>query len=292
MLGASINQSIWNSRFFEQGGLFDVFKPWAEWFLLQSAAFPSLDSLTRASHECAVAPPLSGGGFPIRFVRQQRVMRQQRLDLGWRANYQLRIFFSGEVPSRTENWHDFFNAWTWIFLPRVKSAINKRHFYCLDETIEFPWRLQGGNRNREQDMLTLFDEGGLLVVTDDDELWQLVVERRWMSLFVEQSERVYAKMMFIPVGHALFECALNGHPHLHASCIRVTANVAQQLKRSDGGCSLETLKLIDERAALEIERRTHLRSPDDLHAFPIWGLRGWHPQAGDPSFISDKTHFR
>lgn len=291
MFGTSTEQSIWNPGFFEQGGLFDVFKPWSEWFLHHRTAFPSLDSLSEAALQESVAPVLSGGGFPVRFVRQQRILRHQRPDLGWRANYQLRIFFAGEVPSRPANWHDFFNAWTWLFLPKLKAAINTRHFHCIDETIPFPWKMAGGNRNREQDLLTVFDEGGLLVVTEDEELWQCITERRWQDLFLKNAEQLQRRVRFVPVGHALFECALKNHPRLHASCIRVRAN-PEKLSFVDGRAWRKSLAAIDEQAAQILVGRTQLRSPDDLFALPIWGIPGWHPRAGDPGFIADPSYFR
>ncbi|MEY3900882.1 MAG: hypothetical protein RL189_188 [Pseudomonadota bacterium] len=291
MMTTSVEQSIWNPRFFEQGGLFDVFHLWRDWFLLHPNAFPDLRALSLVAAEDSVAEVRSGGGFPIRFVKQQRVMRNRRNDLGWHANYQLRIFLTGEVPSRPDNWHDFFNAWTWIYLPKLKAAINSRHFSCIDETSEFPWKTGGGNRSREQDMLTLFDEGGLLVVTDDDGLWDLLSTRRWQDFFREYGTNDCQRVMFIPVGHALFECALKGHPRLHASCIRVNCRPSEfSLSTREGWKN--ALATVDELAALKISRRTHLRSPDELHALPIWGIHGWHPRAGEDAFLSDSSYFR
>lgn len=292
MLRSSEIQCNWNPRFFEQGGLFEVFKDWQDWFLLHPDAFPDLDALTQLAHQNPRAPVLSGGGFPVRFIRQQRLQRQNRASLDWRSNYQLRIFLSGEVPSRPNNWHDFFNAWTWIYLPKVKATINWRHFQCIEESSGFPWRLEGGNRNREQDMLTLFDEGGMLVVTDNDELWDLIVRRQWKQIFCERFDELESKVNFVPVGHALFECALQGHPRLHASCVRVRCPSTLKAGASNPVELSRFWQRVDECAALEINRRAHLRSPDDLHALPIWGIPGWHPRAGEPAFVADSSYFR
>jgi len=291
MLDSSNNQSIWNPSFFEQGGLFDLFRPWSDWILRHSEAFPTLDELNVLMRQSRVAPVLSGGGFPLKCVKQQRIGRATRELLGWRADYQLRIFFSGEVPTRPNNWHDFFNAWSWIHFPKTKAAINQRHFTSAEEQLSFPWRRAGGNRNREQDFLTLFDEGGLLVVTSDDELWEAIKMRSWKELFCEQKERLCTRAAFLPVGHALYECALEKHPRLHASAVRVELDVSK-LKTSSGELNLRELAGIDEAAALVLSQRSELRSPDDLHAFPIWGLPGWHPRAGQNEFVADPTYFR
>ncbi|MEY4064584.1 MAG: hypothetical protein RIR26_792 [Pseudomonadota bacterium] len=291
MLESSTHQSIWNPCFFEQGGLFELFLPWAEWILRYSEAFPPLSAINALMASSPVAPVRSGGGFPVQCVRQQRLGRSQRGELGWWGDYQLRIFFSGEVPTRPAHWHDFFNAWTWVHFPKVKAALNLRHFQCNEESQPFPWRRMSGNRNREQDFLTLFDEGGLIVVTDDDSLWQSICERDWREFFQNRRSSLGRDIAFYPVGHALYECALHGHPSIHASAIRVKMKPAPFVLGA-GEFNLENLARIDEQAALVLSQRTLLRSPDDLHALPIWGLPGWHARAADPEFLSDSTYFR
>lgn len=291
MLNSSYNQSSWNPRFFEQGGLFDLFQPWSEWFMHHREAFPSLDALNALivdrPSECVV----SGGGFPVKFVKQQRVGRGQRRELSWQADYQMRIFLSGEVPSRPNNWHDFFNAWTWILFPRSKAALNVRHFICADESYAFPWKRSPGNRNTEQDFLTLFDEGGLIVVCESDEIWQLLLERRWPELFVENHDRLRDEVLFLPLGHALFDCAIAGNPKIHASSLRVRLD-PRELKNRKGPLSSGALALIDEELALLLMRRQSHSHPDSLAAVPIWGIPGWHPNAGDSAFTSDRSYFR
>lgn len=155
----------------------------------------------------------------------------------------------------------------------------------------FPWRRCGGNRNREQDFLTLFDEGGLLVVTSDDALWNAIQSRRWAEIFCDQKTSLHERAAFLPVGHALHECALAKHPRIHASAVRVDFDISN-LKKDGGEIDLRELACIDEAAALVLSRRSVLRSPDDLHALPIWGLPGWHPRAGQKEFVADTTYFR
>ena len=291
MLSSSYKQSNWNHRFFEQGGLFDLFVPWAEWFLQHHGAFPSLDELNALLLSCSRNPIASGGGFPLKLVRQQRIGRGTRRELGWRADYQMRIFLSGEVPSRADNWHDFFNAWSWIFFPRSKAALNLRHFICADELYGFPWRRQAGNRNAEQDFLTLFDEGGLVVVCEDDELWRLIQERRWEQLFLKNRARLKEDVVFLPFGHALFDCALAGNPKIHASAIRVKANPSS-MKKSKGTLYSEALASVDEKLSWELVSRAVYVHSDALSAIPIWGIPGWSRNAEEESFFQDTSYFR
>jgi len=291
MLKSSYKQSSWNPQFFEQGGLFDLFQPWAKWIVQHREAFPSLEELSALLSGFSGDPIVSGGGFPVTLVRQQRVGRGARRDLGWRADYQMRIFLSGEVPSRPNNWHDFFNACSWLFFPRSKAALNLRHFVCADELYGFPWRRCAGNRSAEQDFLTLFDEGGLVVVCEADDLWQLIQERRWVELFLENRDRLVKEVIFLPVGHALFECALAGNPKIHASAIRVRATPSK-LKKNKGHLSPEALALIDELLSRELVRRTAYSNSHSLCALPIWGIPGWDRKSEDAHFFQDSSYFR
>lgn len=291
MLNSSLKQSNWNHLFFEQGGLFELFQPWASWIVQHCGAFPSLDDLSALLLSFSGDPILSGGGFPLKLVRQQRIGRGVRRELGWRADYQMRIFFSGEVPSRPDNWHDFFNAWSWIFFPRSKAALNVRHFVCADETFGFPWRRNVGNRNAEQDFLTLFDEGGLVVVCSDDELWNLIKERRWSELFLEQRHRLKNEVVFLPLGHALFDCAVAGNPKIHASAIRVSID-PRVLSKSKGLLSQEALALVDESLALELTQRHKYAHSSSLAALPVWGIPNWSSDSQTTAFYSDRTYFR
>ncbi|MEY2986750.1 MAG: hypothetical protein RJB13_271 [Pseudomonadota bacterium] len=291
MLNSPCKQSSWNHLFFEQGGLFDLFQPWSQWILQHDEAFPSLEELTALLLSLSERPILSGGGFQLKFVRQQRAGRGTRRDLGWRADYQMRIFLSGEVPTRPANWHDFFNAWSWIFFPRSKAALNLRHFMCADELYEFPWRRAAMNRNAEQDFLTLFDEGGLVVVCDDDDLWKLIQERRWVELFLENRQRLLEEVAFLPLGHALFDCALAGNPKIHASVIRVKASL-HGLKKRQALSKSEELTMVDELLAHELNRRSVYKDTNSLYALPIWGIPGWSRDSERPEFFFDKNYFR
>ena len=68
-----------------------------------------------------------------------------------------------------------------------------------------PWsRPATGNRPPQRDALTLFDEDGVVVVSTDAELLELVREFRWKELFWQRRDAVKARMCFCVFGHALF----------------------------------------------------------------------------------------
>ncbi len=78
--------------------------------------------------------------------------------------YEPRIFLQGEVSTRPNSWHDFFNALIWYAFPQTKAVLNMRQFIAFDEHADFPWVKPPKTRIREQDFLTMFDEGGCIHV--------------------------------------------------------------------------------------------------------------------------------
>jgi hypothetical protein len=100
----------------------------------------------------------TASGLPLNFVaakpKPRGPARRRHKATG---DYEQRIFTLGEVSTRSRNWHDFFNALVWATFPRAKGACNARQIAA---------RLPGIVRTREQDRLTMFDEGGIITVTD------------------------------------------------------------------------------------------------------------------------------
>lgn len=78
--------------------------------------------------------------------------------------YDGRITRDREVPTRLESVHDFHNALVWLAFPRTKRAIHARQFAALERWIPDGARTIPGKRTREQDALTLFDEGGAVLL--------------------------------------------------------------------------------------------------------------------------------
>jgi acyl-coenzyme A thioesterase PaaI-like protein len=43
----------------------------------------------------------------------------------------MHISRTGEVPTRSHNWHDWFNALAWLAWPHSKEALNARHVRAI-----------------------------------------------------------------------------------------------------------------------------------------------------------------
>jgi hypothetical protein len=62
-----------------------------------------------------------------------------------------------KIPVRERNLHDFLNAISFLMFPASKLALNDRHL------LESPNGVKPGqNRTKVQDLLTMFDEGGVI----------------------------------------------------------------------------------------------------------------------------------
>ena len=231
--------------------------------------WPSVGDLQRLAGRERV----SGAGVPLRFVEAGTQARPG-------LSYEQRIFESGEVVCRPEDWHDLFNALVWLAFPRAKAALNARH--VREMAREAP-----GKRGRARDALTLFDEGGLIVASADRALLQLIRDFRWKALFWQQRVELTRRMRFFVFGHALYEKAL-------APFVGITASAAL-LEVDDAflAADLRTqLAVADCRAGEILASEGLVRTPRDLSPVPLLGVPGWSPFSEDERFYENVDYFR
>lgn len=126
--------------------------------------WPSLDDWN-----AAFPPLLSASGAPIRFVAQPPKRRKRDLN-DLEELYDERIYTRGEVPSRAETWHDFFNMLVWATFPAVKRAINARQRAALRARITPDMTRLPPTRTREQDTLAMLDEGGVMAMNGQHQI--------------------------------------------------------------------------------------------------------------------------
>lgn len=166
-------------------------------------------------------------GKDVRALRFGDNVRKQDKRIGGRVNldalYDARIAKHGEVPSRTRDWHDFFNALCFATFPRAKFALHARQHAILEQRVGSEATQLPGARTREQDALTLFDEGGVVVAADahvhaqlhglDDAERQHHVQQ-WVAHAVQARhctvEVLGGRAAIVPFGHALFEHLIEG----------------------------------------------------------------------------------
>jgi len=233
--------------------------------------FPRHDELS------ALATPkvVSGGGAPIRFVPPAAASEE------FSAQYEVRIFETGEVQTRPGSWHDLFNALVWLAFPRTKAVLNRHH--CEEIRARRGERLRGTAR----DVLTLFDEGGIVVAAAAPELPALLREFRWKELFWRRRAEVLRSMRFYVFGHAIYEKALEPYKGVTAKALIVGA--APGLLEAPLAPQLAEL---DARAADYFSGTQALASTRNLSPLPILGIPGWEPANASEEYYDDPSQFR
>lgn len=178
----------WEPQFLCNSDLFFPIMPYAKFFS-NKTDWPNLNVLNKFKPSGIK----SWTGQEINFVLQKGTRTKE----GFEGLYEPRIFLTGEVRTRLQNWHDFFNAQIWYNFPKSKSALNMRQFIAFDENANFPWNSPPSLRIREQDFMTMFDEGGCILA--------------------------YTKNFTLPFlfGHALYERILLGENNLSMCTIKI-----------------------------------------------------------------------
>jgi hypothetical protein len=264
----------WSSDFLMRSPMFEPLRPLGA--ALRSPQWPTLDDLQRLADERE--PMVSTrSGAPLRFVEQ-----------GARAaafedKYEVRIYLKGEVQIRAANWHDLLNALVWLTFPRAKAALNERHYLALRKQ-----QAAGApNRGPEQDVMTLFDEGGVIVVAGDDELLAQIREFRWKELFWRNRTRVESEMHFFLFGHALYEKALRPFTGITGRGLLFqsepgffSATPTEQIERLD---AMLAQRLLDAAA---------LKTTRDLAPVPILGVPGWCEDNAREPYYDNVEYFR
>lgn len=194
--------------------------------------------------------------------------------------YEARTYLKGELPVRSRNWHDLLNVLVWRLFPRAKAALNARHYAELQ-------RQSAPNRGRVQDALTLFDEGGVIVVSCDEELLELVRSFEWKALFWGRRDEVRRRMRFALFGHALYEKALAPFAGIAARGILLRTG-PETLEASLGA----QLALADMRIAACLADPGGFSTPRALAPVPVLGVPGWCEDNEREGYYDDLNQFR
>ena len=230
--------------------------------------WPDAGRLNALADELGVAPH-TANGRPVRFAPPR----------AGDTNYELRIHASGEVATRSRNWHDLFNALAWMAFPRTKATLNARHAAQIPR--------EGGRRGPLRDLLTIFDEGGAIVAYSDAALVELIRGFRWRELFWERRARVLAALRVVVVGHAVLEQARQPWPAITCKALFVPVDEAR--------LCLPLARLVaqlDECAAAWFDTAVGELTPRALAPLPVFGFPGWLPGNESEAFYADTRYFR
>jgi Protein of unknown function (DUF3025) len=236
--------------------------------VLSQTAWPSPDALNAIAARQDIR---NARGASIRFVGAT--------DSSSAMQYEMQIAEQGGVPTR-ENFHDLFNALQWLTLPQSKSTMNAAHAQHLHAGADTSVPASGNTRSRERDVLTMFDESGVIVASADTSLLQLIRDFRWRTLFVEHRAKVVNNMRFYLVGHGLMEKALAPFVGLTGKAMLLNINA-----RSDS-------RELDVAAASWLRETGNLQSSRNLAPLPLLGIPGWDRRNEDAAFYDNTAYFR
>jgi Protein of unknown function (DUF3025) len=191
------------------------------------------------------------------------------------VEYETRVASHREVIVN-DNWHDLFNACVWLTFPKTKRIISELHVALGPG--------KNNRRPRRRDVLTLFDESGVLLVCEPSlcaEFEHLNATHQWKTMFIERRNEWLAHMRPILCGHgALEQLATNWHRGLTVK--------AQWIPLSNDA-SLET---IDTFVSTQIASSAMLRENERRIPLPLLGVPGWFAENEAFTCYDDAHVFR
>lgn len=180
------------------------------------------DAVDRLELSSAQAPV--AGLAPLCFrTSKKRSRRQKRTAIEVASLYDGSIALAGVVPCLEESYHDLLNAIVFCAFPRSKRVLHERQYRALcawlkQSSVLLEEKRLPGQRTREQDALTIFDEGGTLV-TMSEAFYRDWAQSGQSLRLGETAWRHVAPLLF---GHGLLEHLFEGHVAVRSSgCLLV-----------------------------------------------------------------------
>lgn len=187
------------------------------------------------------------------------------------CDYEQGILETGAIPTRPDNLHDFMNALVWLTFPQAKASLNRVHCQTLADN-----PAERKQRSAQRDAITLLDESGVLIFTEDEELLPLLATRRWHEVFIRRRRSLVNDSQFLLIGHAVLEKLRYPYLSITAKCLVISALPA-------------SLAEADRLAAAAVES---IDTPKQLPPLPVAGIPCWHPHNQLPAFYDNTAIFR
>lgn len=259
-------KDIWNPCFYKAfPGFASILPIWQ--FMEQNITWkdwPSIDCYNNLARICFE----ESLECKVEFQIQQPHMR-----------YETYVNLKRIVPTRPYSWHDFFNNLSWLTWPRMKSAIVKRSCQESDKD-------EIKTRTSLQNTLAHFDECGVVICSNNLEIFEMIRLFEWKKLFCD-TQNLISDCIPIIVGHGLLEKALN--PYIGLTAKAIFLHVDKDFLDLD---SQSQNKIIDKEIAEYILSADFPHSPRSLQPFPLLGWPGWHQDNNDESFYENTNYFR
>ena len=250
-----------------------------EWRFLEHPAFRVFDATVRERLVALDHFPHPGElarlaeGIPRAIAPWFEFAPQTRPSLQGLGGFDRVIAETSRIPTRPDSFHDLLGALVWLHYPALKTAI-----HCAQV---------GGNsraRRPSENAATHFDESGVLVLSCDTAIFELLAGFRWREAFWERRVELARTTRFIAFGHGLLDSLRDPHPRLMGKAFFVHVDAAC-LDLS----TAELRVLIDRSLAPELA--AFLSEPARLQPLPVLGIPGWSALQ-TPVFYDDARYFR
>ncbi|MDX1678230.1 DUF3025 domain-containing protein [Arsukibacterium sp.] len=196
--------------------------------------------------------------------------------------YEEYIYATKRVPTRKDNWHDFFGALIWCLFPKTKALLNRLHMHEIS---------QHGQKQRSKlrNKLTLFDECGVVICLEPAAIKHATLLRthQWQQSFVDSRADWWQSIRPVIFGHAIYEMAT-------APFIGLTAK-ALFVEVPAGFCQwslTDAYSFLDKNMSQQIANGGLLPDNDQLTPLPLLGVPGWWHQNCQPAFYLNMEYFR
>ncbi|KZN30769.1 hypothetical protein N474_23900 [Pseudoalteromonas luteoviolacea CPMOR-2] len=194
--------------------------------------------------------------------------------------YEEIIAQTGQVPTREDNWHDFFGAMIWCLFPKTKSLLNQLH----TEEIKLHGLKQ---RSRKRNALTLFDECGLVLAIPQLQWRDKLREHKWTEVFYEHRNLWHNSLIPFVFGHANYEMLTNPFIGLTGKllCIVVEEPFYDlPLTKQYAYLDNKLVQLIQEQNVLDDNTK--------MSPLPLLGIPQWHSDSQNEAFYANQDYFR
>lgn len=185
-----------------------------------------------------------------------------------------------QIPTRTNNWHDLFNALVWLQFPRTKKSLNQLHIAEI--------KLHGlSPRTKLRSTATHFDECGLVPACSDKRITDLLAKHQWQRAFIELRAEWGKSVQPFVFGHANLEMLLKPFIGLTAKWLAIEVSGAF----FDMDISQQLIEL-DAQLASKLNQGELFASAKPLKPIPLLGIPGWWHANQQPEFYQNTDYFR
>jgi len=257
-IGQQNKQDIWNPQFYKAFSGYATILPF--W---QRIERQFLDHWPKVEDYNVLAAHLA-----MRFELQKK-----------KSRYEWEVYHSRTILMRENCWHDFFNNLTWLMWPKLKSAIINRIYR---ETLNN----NAKQRSPCQNLLTHFDECGMVICSDRIELFEAIKQFQWKAFFWETQD-LLEHCQAVIIGHGLLEKGLTPYLGMTGKALFLQVTSDYFMLNFD-----EQAAYLDQQIAEMILDAQYLSSPQDLSPFPLLGWPGWWPGNECESFYENRIYFR